>query len=206
MGRIVREALADIKDDRPFFDSEHGPIHSYKDHHITLPEAFDDEYFRHMQWAHFASGGAGGGMRWPNRKPHCLTAGMRAAQKALADFLPLIDWTNFRRVNVNQELTADQVGLALFGCGDADQAIVWCLRRNTIGPDGRLNKDVPAIAPTIAVPGLSAGNFIVRAWNTERGCPIGNDAMMTHDQRDGLLVQLPAFARDCALAIRRVNL
>jgi hypothetical protein len=68
-GRLIREALSEIRDGRPLFDSEHGPIHTYKDHGMTLPEAFDDEYFRHMQWAHFASGGAGGGMRWPNRLP-----------------------------------------------------------------------------------------------------------------------------------------
>src|SRR6185312_9536778 len=49
-GRLVREALAEIADARPFFDSEHGPIHTFKDHRRTLPAAFDDEYFRHMQW------------------------------------------------------------------------------------------------------------------------------------------------------------
>ena len=94
-GRLVREALAEITDGRPFFDSEHGPIHTFKDHGITLAEAFDDEYFRHTQWAHLASGGAGGGMRWPNRHPHQLTVGMRLAQRALADFLPLIHWRSF---------------------------------------------------------------------------------------------------------------
>jgi mannan endo-1,4-beta-mannosidase len=54
-GRLVREALAEIADARPFFDSEHGPIHTFKDHDRTLEEAFDDEYFRHIQWAHLAS-------------------------------------------------------------------------------------------------------------------------------------------------------
>ena len=94
---LVREALSEIKDQRPFFDTEHGPIHTFKDHRITLPEPFDDEYFRHMQWAHLAAGGAGGGMRWPNRHPHRLTIGMRREQHALAKFLPLIDWPNFDR-------------------------------------------------------------------------------------------------------------
>ena len=71
-GAIMRETLAQVPPERPFFDSESGPIHTFKDKHQTLPEPFDDEYFRHMQWAHFASGGAGGGMRWPNRRctPH----------------------------------------------------------------------------------------------------------------------------------------
>ena len=86
MGSIVKESLAEIVDGRPFLDTEHGPIHTYKDRRVTLPEAFDDEYFRHMQWAHLASGGAGGGMRWPNRSPHTLTHGMRKAQLAMSQF------------------------------------------------------------------------------------------------------------------------
>ena len=97
MGRIVRESIEEITDQRPFFDSEHGPIHTFKDRRRTLPEAFDDEYFRHMQWAHLAAGGSGGGMRWPNRNPHSLTPGMREAQRAMTAFLPLIDWARFRR-------------------------------------------------------------------------------------------------------------
>src|SRR5207237_1345122 len=101
MGAIVRRSLEEITDGRPFLDSEHGPIHTFKDRKKTLPEPFDDEYFAHMQWAHLASGGAGGGMRWPNRRPHTLTPGMRRAQAALSRFLPLIDWTHFRRRNLN---------------------------------------------------------------------------------------------------------
>jgi mannan endo-1,4-beta-mannosidase len=81
MGRIVRHALAEIHDGRPFLDTEHGPIHAYKDRKRPLSEAFDDEYFRHTQWAHLAAGGAGGGMRWPNRTPHVLTSGMRRARR-----------------------------------------------------------------------------------------------------------------------------
>jgi mannan endo-1,4-beta-mannosidase len=97
VGHLMDEALGEIRDDRPFFESEHGPIHTFKDHRVTLPAAFDDEYFRHIQWAHVASGGAGGGMRWPNRHPHALTPGMREAQRVLAEFLPLVDWRAFRR-------------------------------------------------------------------------------------------------------------
>ncbi|HEU0076115.1 MAG TPA: hypothetical protein VFQ76_00605, partial [Longimicrobiaceae bacterium] len=47
VGRLTRAALAEIRDGRPFFESEHGPIHAFKDRHRILPEPFDDEYFRH---------------------------------------------------------------------------------------------------------------------------------------------------------------
>jgi mannan endo-1,4-beta-mannosidase len=67
---------------RPFTDSEHGPIHLFNDHKRWHPEEFDDEYERHLMWAHLASGGAGSGMRWPARHPHVITAGMRRALKS----------------------------------------------------------------------------------------------------------------------------
>ena len=66
--RSCAQALAEIRDARPFLDTEHGPIHTYKDKQRTLPEAFDDEYFRHMQWAHLASGG--GRRRHALAEPH----------------------------------------------------------------------------------------------------------------------------------------
>jgi mannan endo-1,4-beta-mannosidase len=76
-GMLTRKCISDIEDNRPFFDTEHGPIYTFNNRHKTLEESFDDEYFTNMQWAHFASGGAGGGMRWPYRRPHVLTKGMR---------------------------------------------------------------------------------------------------------------------------------
>ena len=201
-GKLIRGALAQIHDSRPFFDSEHGPIHIFKDRHTTLPESFDDEYFRHIQWAHFASGGAGGGMRWPNRQPHQLTVGMRAAQNALARFLPLIDWHRFRRRNLNDEVGSTRGGLALFACGDEDQALAWLLRKDSIGPDGRLRRDAAPVDATLSLPGLRAGNYRVTAWDT---C-LGNATSVTtlrHQGQGNLCIPLPPIATDLALAIRR---
>ncbi len=149
--KLVREALAEIVDDRPFFDTEHGPIHTFKDHGLTLPEAFDDEYFRHMQWAHLAAGGAGGGMRWPNRHPHCLTPGMRGAQRALAAFLPLIDWPRFRRRPV--DVVCETAEVACIACADARQAVLFLLRTGPLLPDGRvdpLSRPGTSFAPPVA--------------------------------------------------------
>ena len=198
-GRLTQEALREISDDRPFFDSEHGPIHTFKDHHKTLPEAFDDEYFRHMQWAHLASGGAGGGMRWPNRSPHVLTRGMRRAQAALAGFLPLVDWPRFRRRNLNGAITLDDPAVVAFGCGDAAQAVLWLLRTAPKLADGRV--DGSRVAPvTVAVPGLAPGRYAVTAWDTTLGRETGRlDAIATGNGVASFTVPLGA---DLALALR----
>jgi mannan endo-1,4-beta-mannosidase len=200
MGGIVRRAIAEIEDARPFLDTEHGPIHTFKDKKRTLPERFDDEYFRHMQWAHMASGGAGGGMRWPNRKPHKLTSGMRKAQAALARFLPLIDWARFPRVPLNDAIRVSG-DVAAFGCGDDAQALVWLLRKDVMGRDGTLRRDAPAISPEIVVPALAPGRYRVTAWDTLDGAERGVREIDCFGE--GLALRTIPFATDLALAIRR---
>ena len=200
-GRIVREMLEEIRDLRPWFDTEHGPIHSFKDHGVNLPEPLDDEYFRHVQWAHLASGGAGGGMRWPNRDPHLLTPGMLAAQRALAGFLPLIDWPRFRRRNLNAEVDAPPQ-FACFACGDDSQALIWLLRTDIVGPGGLLRPDAAPIPAPVKVPGLAAGRYAVAAWDTRAGRVVARFEA-EHDGRGTLALDPPAVATDLALAIRR---
>lgn len=196
VGALVREALAEITDQRPFFDSEHGPIHRFKDHCTTLPEPFDDEYFRHVQWAHMASGGAGGGMRWPNRHPHQLTHGMRRAQAGLAGFLPLIDWSRFDRRPL--DITVDDPDVAAFACGDADQAVVWLLRKIPLLLDGRV--DPQAGKPVcIAVPGLAEGAVGMTVWDTDAGMAAGQRMLAgTREVRD-----IPVTGGLTALAFQR---
>ncbi len=197
VGRLVREALAEIADQRPFFDSEHGPIHTFKDHGITLAEPFDDEYFRHLQWAHLASGGAGGGMRWPNRDPHSLTPGMRQAQRGLADFLPLVDWQHFDRRPVEVRVSDPRV--VCFACGDGRQAVLWLLRTTPLLRDGRVDPDCRS-AVSVRVPGLTAGPYSATLWDTRAGCQAGQVSAMAGAQ--GLEVSLPAMPADVAMAVR----
>ncbi|WP_375421897.1 hypothetical protein [uncultured Sphingomonas sp.] len=202
VGRLIRAAIAETTDARPVFDSEHGPIHSFKDRKRTLPEPFDDEYFRHIQWAHIASGGAGGGMRWPNRHPHILTPGMRAAQRTLADFLPSIDWTSFRRGNLNDEIVVDDPGVATFGCGDERQALVWLVRQDTLRRDGTL---APAATPSpveLRIPGLADGHYVATIFGTRDGSTARVDAVA--DDRM-LVAALPPVTTDYAVAIARAD-
>jgi mannan endo-1,4-beta-mannosidase len=199
---IVRGALAEIVDGRPFLDSEHGPICRYKDRRSTLPAAFDDEYFRHMQWAHLAAGGAGGGMRWPNRTPHVLTPGMRAAQRAASGFLDLVDWPRFRRINLNREVGVSDPAVTVAACGDDRQTVVWLLRTDTVGSEGRVRRDVQPIAPTVFVPGLGPGRYRVTAWDTLAGTIA--DVIETAATGSGLAFVAPAFVADRAFAVRRL--
>lgn len=167
-GRLVREALEQIKDQRPFLDTEHGPIHSFKDRKRTLPEAFDDEYFKHMQWAHMASGGAGGGMRWPNRNPHVLTHGMRREQKILKKFSGLVEWKTFRRKNLNQEVKISNPGFAVFSCGDDDQVILYLLRTDQMRKK-QVDRKAKPVDIEVGIPGMSTGRFKILEFNTSEG-------------------------------------
>lgn len=202
-GRLVRSALSESGNSRPFFDSEHGPIHTFKDRRITLPEPFDDEYFRHMQWAHLASGGAGGGMRWPNRHPHRLTKGMRAAQAAMARFLPLIHWTNFRRRNWNAEIECSNDAIAVFGCGDEEQALIWLLRTDTVQPNGMLDPTAGAVAVTLCLPRMHPGTYLMTCWDTYTGT-IYAECQVTYDGQEALRLAPPAIQRDLGLVLRRI--
>ena len=197
VGQLVREALAEITDQRPFFDSEHGPIHTFKDRGITLPELFDDEYFRHLQWAHLASGGAGGGMRWPNRDPHGLTPGMRRAQRSLADFLPLVDWPHFDRRPI--DVSVSDPAVACFACGDGRQAVLWLLRTTPLLPDGRVDSDRRS-AVSVRVPGLAAGRYWATTWDTRAGCRTGRVPVLADAQ--GVRIDLPAMPPDVAISIQ----
>ena len=201
VGRLMREAIREAGDGRPVFDSEHGPINLFKDRKRTLPEAFDDEYFRHIAWAHLASGGVGGGMRWPNRHPHTLTPGMRASQCAMAAFLPLIDWTRFRRRNLNDEILASDSNVARFGCGDAEQAIVWLLRTGDLRPDGTLARTEAGRIEAL-VPGLSSGRYRVTRFDTASGEAL-SEADRTALPGKPFRLEAPCLEGDVAFAIRR---
>ena len=204
MGRIVRASLAEIEDSRPFLDTEHGPIHSYKDKRITLPEPFDDEYFRHMQWAHLASGAAGGGMRWPNRHPHTLTDGMRKAQLAMSRFMPCVDWQRFHRRNISGELEVRVAGrvvtrkVARFGCASSDQALLYLLRRDALGRDGRLDWTTPGLEVTVRIP-LLDGVAKVCVWHTVSGTLISESSQTIGPDA---LLRLPPLVGDYAVALR----
>ncbi len=203
----VRFGLAQMAEPRPYLDSENGPIHLFLDHGRCLPEAFDDEYFHNMSWAHLASGGAGGGMRWPFRHPHCLTPGMHVAQRAMSRFVSALDWASF-------EAGAVALGLAVvprgavnsygsrplpvipFGCADRRQALVWLLR------DLRVLAAEALLPPAeLRLEGLAPGLYRAAFWNTYVGVEMGEHLFSIPGGGEAL-VPLPPLKRDLAIAIR----
>jgi hypothetical protein len=200
-GRLMQSALGEIRDERPLFDSEHGPIHAFLDRKTTLPEPFDDEYFRHIQWAHIASGGAGGGMRWPNRNPHVLTPGMRAAQASLSKFLPLVDWTRFKRRCLDGDIQFSRQGLAGFGCGDERQILLWLLRTDACRRDGMINPAAKPVDVTVVCPAEN-GRYRVQLFDTRKGMIIGEQEASASFGRAAVAIR--DFTADLALVLTRL--
>ena len=116
-----------------------------------------------------------------------------------------IDWLRFDRRNITHELEVRVGGrlvtqkVARFGCASADQALLYLLRRDALGPEGRLDRSVAGIEITVKVPGLVAGQASVCVWDTVKGSVIQEG---THrlDARGFLL--LPALAGDYAVAVQ----
>ena len=163
-GEMVMEALVHTPASKPFLDSEHGPIDYFRRNRKNLPEAFDDAYFLTIQWAHLASGAAGGGMRWPYRHPHTLTHGMRCAQKNLAEFVKLIRWKEFDRKNLVDVVRVDDPSVTVFSCGNSSQIIVWLLQRPK-RKKGTKNQDLSIVS----IPDLANGNYSISLWDTKTG-------------------------------------
>ena len=108
-------------------------------------------------------------MRWPNRSPHMLTAGMWRAHASLHAFLELLDWGAFRRVNLNDEVGVSDVRIGVAACGDAAQALVWLVRRDSLRADGTLDPEQPPLPVAVSLPGLAPGRYELVTWNTAKG-------------------------------------
>ncbi len=207
MARWVRHAFQHVPTNRPFMDTEHGPIYLFNNLKKYLPEEFDNEYERHMMWAHFASGGAGSGMRWPARHPHVITSGMQQAIGSLNRFSQHLKWHHFapRDAHAEVHLNWNEVpydGAHVFACRDEQQAIIWLLRTAPKDHRGILPTREPFPNIDLSLSGMDEGNYVVEAWNTARGCSEWSQRTLVG--ADGTLrVQLPLLPNDLALAVYR---
>lgn len=200
-GDMVQEALLRTPESRPFLDSEHGPIEYFRRTRRNLPEAFDDVYFLNMQWAHFASGAAGGGMRWPYRHPHTLTHGMRLAQKNLSEFIQLVQWNNFNRKNLNDLVKTDDPGITVFACGNSSQAIIWLMRRPLKKQNASIGEIKNQNVHSISIPNLTNGSYYLSIWDTRAGLIENRILEKTESE---LNVEIEFFFDNIALAITAI--
>jgi mannan endo-1,4-beta-mannosidase len=115
----VEHSIGLITDNRPYMDTENGPIDGWIESAVL-----DDEVFHGMIWAHLASGGAGSGFRWPYRNPHHLTEGMLAHLKRMSQFVPQVPWKTLSGKYVPVVAEGDK-GAATSAFGTASSAIAW---------------------------------------------------------------------------------
>ena len=202
MARWTRFGLEQTPPSRPFTDTEHGPIALHNNEKKYLPEEFDDEYERHMMWAHLASGGAGSGMRWPARHPHILTPGMLRALRSISRFLPLLDWRHFSPQSAHEDIEIGAETIHLMASHDDKQAIVWLLRGADGAPGILPRREVLRGVP-LTIHGLEPGAYEVRAWDTLEGRETHCWQARSDDSR-ALSLELD-LDNDLALAVRASN-
>lgn len=198
---LVRQVLAQLPANRPFFDSEHGPLDTFKGGR-QLPEAFDDEYFRCMQWAHLAAGGVGGGLRWPYRYPHVLTHGMRTAQRSLAGFVELLNWAQFQRYNLTARVLISTTAVRCVACGDRYQAVVWLVRPEALTTRTGRQQSLASLDVQLFLPGFWSGPYHVYVWDTKTGQI--RDQLLVQSENEQLTVRIPMLEIDVAIAIKSV--
>jgi mannan endo-1,4-beta-mannosidase len=196
---LVSQAIAQLPTNRPFFDSEHGPLDTFKGGR-QLPEAFDDEYFRCMQWAHLAAGGVGGGLRWPYRYPHVLTHGMRTAQRSLAGFVELLNWAQFQRYNLTARVLTSTTAVRCVACGDGSQAVVWLVRPEALTTRTGRQQSRVALDVQLLLSDLRPGSYQVYIWDTKTGQI--RDQLLLQSKNEQLAVLVSALVTDVALAIK----
>lgn len=193
----VALSLQAIDDNRPFFDSESGPI----DRWIADPR-FDAEYHHNMSWAHLAAGGAGSGMRWPYTTPHWILPEMRDNLLGLARFAAQIDWANFPSRNLGSNLLIDDRDIIRVGCSDGRTAIIWLLLDTRDGKTPQFEGRTLMINRTLA-----DGDYTVEFWETYTGTPLTRTTVTVTDGQFRLA--LPALdaapdLKDLALLITPV--
>jgi mannan endo-1,4-beta-mannosidase len=162
--------------------------------------AFDEDYFRGVQWAHLAAGGAGGGFRWPYRHPHSLTAGMRVAQRILSGLAAHVDWQHFDRRPLSDQLKVAPGTVKALACGNAGQVLLWLTRTGPVSPGPEPNP----LPVTLFVPFLQAGTYRLRTWNTRNGQP-EYEAHQALTAQKGFSLQLLLRGSDVVVLITRVS-
>jgi mannan endo-1,4-beta-mannosidase len=204
MARWTRYGLAKTPPHKPFTDSEHGPIHLFNDHRKFMPEELDDEYERHLMWAHLASGGCGSGMRWPARHPHLLTRGMMRNIGNMSAFARQFGWRDFAPRDATEDIEilprkhAKQV--LVFAVRDDKRALLWLLRDVPKRHRGMMPQREPLRDVEVVVRGLVPNEYSMLRWNTRDADDAREENISA--SADGCRFLIEELADDIAIAIQ----
>ena len=147
----VRHALEEMRDNRPYIDTENGPIDGW-----IADERLDNAVFHDQSWSHLASGGAGSGLRWPYRNPHHLTDGMLASLKTMRRFADAVNWSKLTGKTIPMETVS--YGAITTGYRTPTGAILFAARPPDLG-----------LAPPLPVTIPNAPKGTPRLYDTEKG-------------------------------------
>lgn len=189
----VVQSLAEIRDNRPYFDSESGPIEDWIE-----SSSFDQEYHHNMSWGHLAAGGAGSGMRWPYTTPHWILPELRDNLLGLARFTSTIDWAHFASRSIVSDLSISHRNIIKAASSDGQTAIIWLLL------DTRREPALSFEGVSVTVDDVLAdGAYQIEFWETYHGDIL--TAIEETVQDGALSFDLPQFdapLKDVAILIR----
>jgi mannan endo-1,4-beta-mannosidase len=187
----VKSALSQFVsgDMRPYFDSEDGPIAP----DAPLTEAFDNEYYHNMIWAHLASGGAGSNLRWPFRSGG-PTEGMFDYDLAMSQIIKNINWSKFASVNIDSSVTVTAPGHTVIkmACGDTYTALVFVLQ-DSRATTGNISGAILNVAS------MTAGTYLVKDFNSYTGNLISSQDV--NAASGSVNVTLPDFNKDIVIVL-----
>lgn len=105
------------------------------------------------------------------------------------------------RRNLTSALRVSTPEVAVAGCGDARQAVVWAVRRCHFAENRTVAHRRAREVLTVHVAGLASGDYRVTTWRTE----LAETEQMLTAMNTGVLKIEVAFARGLAIAVRALD-
>jgi len=161
--RIIRHVTSRLVDDRPYLDTEYGPISHFFD--PALPEVDPDTYVEwshDLSWSHFASGGAGQGLPIPAARPDeplrpgqvNRSAGLHIwpecarSSRALKAFAGMVQWDRFVRRPADRLVSVSDPRVYCIASGSPEQVVAWLVRDTRARDVARLVEHALRSGPT----------------------------------------------------------
>lgn len=186
------------KYNKPFIMSEFG--HSWRNGQDCVSADPEGIHLHNAIWSSAVSGSAGTAMIWwwdsyvdPQDLYHHY--------KALARFVENERWTsgNFKEV----DFSVDANKLEIYGLQNDGHALVWIKDKNyeITGDPGSGKGPFPLIEnEKITIASLKKGRYNIEWWDTYKGSVIAQKSFWC-DEKEGLVLEIPAFSKDIACKI-----